>query len=123
MMVLPSLCSAYMVFIAYAKHSEKLSKCRISFYNIIAYAMSGIMASTGEPGRPPVIMSVPVADLAAEIDLDEGLGPVVGQHFPHASRTDQPKTFFGIICKRRHQAPASPTRVRDQRSEGEKLDA
>ena len=34
-------------------------------YDIIAYAMSGIMASTGEPGRPPVRMSVPVADLAA----------------------------------------------------------
>ena len=33
-------------------------------YDIIAYAMSGIMASTGEPGRPPVRMSVPVADLA-----------------------------------------------------------
>lgn len=34
-------------------------------YDIIAYAMSGLMASTGEPGRPPVRMSVPVADLAA----------------------------------------------------------
>ena len=34
-------------------------------YDIIAYAMSGIMASTGEPGRPPIRMSVPVADLAA----------------------------------------------------------
>ena len=34
-------------------------------YDIIAYAMSGIMASTGEPGRPPARMSVPVADLAA----------------------------------------------------------
>ena len=34
-------------------------------YDIIAYAMSGIMASTGERGRPPIRMSVPVADLAA----------------------------------------------------------
>jgi crotonobetainyl-CoA:carnitine CoA-transferase CaiB-like acyl-CoA transferase len=34
-------------------------------YDLIAYAMSGIMASTGEKGRPPVRMSVPVADLAA----------------------------------------------------------
>jgi formyl-CoA transferase/CoA:oxalate CoA-transferase len=34
-------------------------------YDIIAFAMSGIMASTGEEGRPPIRMSVPVADLAA----------------------------------------------------------
>jgi formyl-CoA transferase/CoA:oxalate CoA-transferase len=34
-------------------------------YDLIAFAMSGIMASTGEAGRPPVRMSVPVADLAA----------------------------------------------------------
>ena len=34
-------------------------------YDLIAFAMSGIMASTGEEGRPPVRMSVPVADLAA----------------------------------------------------------
>src|SRR5437867_2718781 len=34
-------------------------------YDIIAFAMSGIMASTGEAGRPPLRMSVPVADLAA----------------------------------------------------------
>ena len=34
-------------------------------YDLIAFAMSGIMASTGEPGRPPIRMSVPVADLAA----------------------------------------------------------
>ncbi|HZY47562.1 MAG TPA: CoA transferase, partial [Candidatus Bathyarchaeia archaeon] len=36
-----------------------------SGYDIIALAMSGIMASTGEEGRPPIRMSVPVADLAA----------------------------------------------------------
>jgi formyl-CoA transferase/CoA:oxalate CoA-transferase len=34
-------------------------------YDIIAFAMSGIMASTGEAGRPPIRMSVPVADIAA----------------------------------------------------------
>ncbi len=34
-------------------------------YDLIAFAMSGIMASTGEQGRPPIRMSVPVADLAA----------------------------------------------------------
>jgi formyl-CoA transferase/CoA:oxalate CoA-transferase len=34
-------------------------------YDIIAFAMSGIMASTREEGRPPIRMSVPVADLAA----------------------------------------------------------
>jgi crotonobetainyl-CoA:carnitine CoA-transferase CaiB-like acyl-CoA transferase len=34
-------------------------------YDLIAFAMSGIMASTGEPGRLPIRMSVPVADLAA----------------------------------------------------------
>ncbi len=34
-------------------------------YDLIAFAMSGIMASTGEKGRPPIRMSVPVADLAA----------------------------------------------------------
>ncbi len=34
-------------------------------YDIIAFAMSGIMATTGEEGRPPVRMSVPVADIAA----------------------------------------------------------
>ena len=34
-------------------------------YDIIAFAMSGIMASTGEKGRPPVRMSVPVANIAA----------------------------------------------------------
>src|SRR2546425_2523634 len=34
-------------------------------YDIIAFAMSGIMTSTGEEGRPSIRMSVPVADLAA----------------------------------------------------------
>jgi formyl-CoA transferase/CoA:oxalate CoA-transferase len=34
-------------------------------YDLIAFAMSGIMASTGEAGQPPIRMSVPVADLAA----------------------------------------------------------
>jgi formyl-CoA transferase/CoA:oxalate CoA-transferase len=34
-------------------------------YDLIAFAMSGIMASTGEKGRHPIRMSVPVADLAA----------------------------------------------------------
>src|SRR3990170_7192983 len=34
-------------------------------YDIIALAMSGIMSTTGEEGRPPVRVSVPVADIAA----------------------------------------------------------
>src|SRR5205807_5697765 len=34
-------------------------------YDLIAFAMSGIMATTGETGRPPIRMSVPVADIAA----------------------------------------------------------
>jgi formyl-CoA transferase/CoA:oxalate CoA-transferase len=34
-------------------------------YDLVAFAMSGIMATTGERGRPPIRMSVPVADLAA----------------------------------------------------------
>ena len=34
-------------------------------YDIVAFAMSGIMGSTGEVGRPPIRVSVPVADIAA----------------------------------------------------------
>ena len=34
-------------------------------YDLIAFAMSGIMATTGEEGCPPIRMSVPIADLAA----------------------------------------------------------
>jgi len=34
-------------------------------YDLIVFAMSGIMATTGEKGRPPIRMSVPVADIAA----------------------------------------------------------
>ena len=34
-------------------------------YDLIAFAMSGIMATTGEEGRPPIRISVPVADIAA----------------------------------------------------------
>lgn len=34
-------------------------------YDIVAFAMSGIMSTTGEEGRPPVRVSVPVADIAA----------------------------------------------------------
>src|SRR5438132_10124849 len=34
-------------------------------YDLIAFAMSGIMATTGEEGRPPIRMSVPAADIAA----------------------------------------------------------
>jgi crotonobetainyl-CoA:carnitine CoA-transferase CaiB-like acyl-CoA transferase len=34
-------------------------------YDITAFAMSGIMSTTGEEGRPPVRVSVPVADIAA----------------------------------------------------------
>src|SRR5213596_1519678 len=34
-------------------------------YDITAYAMSGIMSTTGEKGRPPIRVSGPVADIAA----------------------------------------------------------
>src|SRR5438876_9952377 len=34
-------------------------------YDLIAFAMSGIMSTTGEKGRPPIRVSVPVADIAA----------------------------------------------------------
>ncbi|MEM0075793.1 MAG: CaiB/BaiF CoA-transferase family protein [Conexivisphaerales archaeon] len=34
-------------------------------YDIIAFAMSGMMSITGEAGRPPVKMGVPVADIGA----------------------------------------------------------
>src|SRR5712692_7605755 len=34
-------------------------------YDIVAFAMSGIMSSTGEEDRPPIRVSVPVADIAA----------------------------------------------------------
>src|SRR5882762_625639 len=34
-------------------------------YDIVAFAMSGIMSTTGEKGRPAVRVSVPVADIAA----------------------------------------------------------
>jgi len=34
-------------------------------YDITAFAMSGIMSTTGEEGRPPIRVSVPVADIAA----------------------------------------------------------
>src|SRR5215467_12195570 len=34
-------------------------------YDLVAFAMSGIMSTTGEEGRPPVRVSVPVADIAA----------------------------------------------------------
>ncbi len=34
-------------------------------YDLVAFAMSGIMSTTGEAGRPPVRVSVPVADIAA----------------------------------------------------------
>src|SRR2546422_6921661 len=34
-------------------------------YDITAFAMSGIMSTTGEKGRPPIRVSVPVADIAA----------------------------------------------------------
>ena len=34
-------------------------------YDLTAFAMSGIMDSTGEEGRPPVRVSIPVADIAA----------------------------------------------------------
>ena len=36
-----------------------------SSYDLVALAMSGIMSSTGERGRPPIRISVPVADIAA----------------------------------------------------------
>ena len=34
-------------------------------YDLVAFAMSGIMGTTGEEGRPPIRVSVPVADIAA----------------------------------------------------------
>src|SRR5437588_292486 len=34
-------------------------------YDIVAFAMSGIMSTTGEEGRPSVRVSIPVADVAA----------------------------------------------------------
>ncbi len=36
-----------------------------SGYDIVAFAMSGIMSTTGEVGRPSVRVSIPVADIAA----------------------------------------------------------
>lgn len=34
-------------------------------YDITAFAMSGIMSTTGEKNRPPIRVSIPVADIAA----------------------------------------------------------
>ncbi len=34
-------------------------------YDLVAFAMSGIMSTTGEEGRPPIRVGVPVADIAA----------------------------------------------------------
>jgi len=34
-------------------------------YDVVAFAMSGIMSTTGEEGRPSVRVSIPVADIAA----------------------------------------------------------
>jgi crotonobetainyl-CoA:carnitine CoA-transferase CaiB-like acyl-CoA transferase len=34
-------------------------------YDLVAFAMSGIMSTTGEEGRPAVRVSIPVADIAA----------------------------------------------------------
>lgn len=34
-------------------------------YDLVAFAMSGIMSTTGEEGRPPIRVSAPVADIAA----------------------------------------------------------
>lgn len=34
-------------------------------YDVTAFAMSGLMSTTGEEGRPPIRVSVPVADIAA----------------------------------------------------------
>ncbi len=34
-------------------------------YDLVAFAMSGIMSTTGEEGRPSIRVSVPVADIAA----------------------------------------------------------
>jgi len=34
-------------------------------YDLVAFAMSGIMSTTGEEGRPPIRVSTPVADIAA----------------------------------------------------------
>jgi crotonobetainyl-CoA:carnitine CoA-transferase CaiB-like acyl-CoA transferase len=34
-------------------------------YDLVAFAMSGIMSSTGDEGGPPIRVSVPVADIAA----------------------------------------------------------
>ncbi len=34
-------------------------------YDIVAFAMSGIMSTTGEKDRPPIRVSVPIADIAA----------------------------------------------------------
>ena len=36
-----------------------------SGYDLVAFAMSGIMSTTGEEGRPSVRVSIPVADIAA----------------------------------------------------------
>jgi len=34
-------------------------------YDLIVFAMGGLMSFTGEPGRPPVRLSVPIADMSA----------------------------------------------------------
>jgi len=34
-------------------------------YDIVAFAMSGIMSTTGEEGRPSIRVSIPIADIAA----------------------------------------------------------
>src|SRR5207247_1385812 len=37
-------------------------------YDLVAFAMSGIMSTTGEEGRPCVSVSIPVADIAVGND-------------------------------------------------------
>ena len=88
-------------------------------YDIIAFAASGVMSITGEPGRPPVKMGVPVSDICAGMygayaimtalyrqERDKALYPPQGSETSPRGEYIDVSMFEGQVSWLTHQASA-----------------
>ncbi|HXF56213.1 MAG TPA: CaiB/BaiF CoA-transferase family protein [Actinomycetota bacterium] len=88
-------------------------------YDLILQAMTGHMAIMGEPGRPPVIMGIPIADLLAGVFAALAVvAGVAGRREPGRARHFDIAMFDVMVEMLSHVATLYLNTGRDQEPQG-----